>query len=190
MFLTSCVAVAVSLSAGSNGRALADEALPAQLQGEILLRVLGYDRNLKPRAGDAVRVGILFKQGDAPSEHARDELIQALGGAGRTVQGLPLAVVSQPFGEPAELAAWIASARLAVIYVTPGLGASVAGIRGACIERRVAAIAPVRAFVEKGLALGVVLRRDKPGILVNLPAAEAMGMDLDPKLLALAEVIR
>lgn len=189
--LLGCAAVVASVPTGWTGRVFADEAIPAQLQAEILIRVLGYDRQLKSRAGDAVRVGVLFKQGDAASEQAQDEIIRALRGfASRTVQGLPLVVSAQPFKDSAELTAWITRERLAVVYAGPGLAASTAGIKAACVEKRVACVSPVRALVEKGLAFGVVLKRDRPGILVNLPAAEAMGLDLDPKLLELAEVIR
>jgi hypothetical protein len=47
-----------------------------------------------------------------------------------------------------------------------------------------------RAAVEKGIAVAVVAKGDSPRILVNLPSAQALGMDLDPKLLLLAEVLR
>lgn len=186
-----CATIVVSLTLGWLGQVLADEAVPAQLQAEILIRVLGYDRQLKRRAGDMVRVGVLFKQGDPASERAQDEIVKALRSfASRSIQGMPLAISSQPFKDPAELGAWIGQERLALVYTAPGLAAHTVSIRAVCVEKGVAAVSPVRALVEKGLALGIVLKRDRPAILVNLPAAEAMGLDLDPKLLELAEVIR
>ena len=48
----------------------------------------------------------------------------------------------------------------------------------------------VRAFVEQGAALGVVAHGDGARILVNMRAAEALGMELDSKLLQLSEIIR
>ena len=51
-------------------------------------------------------------------------------------------------------------------------------------------VSPVRSFVERGLAAGIVLKGDRPAIVINLTAAEAAGMDLDPKLLELSEILR
>jgi hypothetical protein len=98
--------------------------------------------------------------------------------------------VSLTFKSPAEVGSWIAQEGVGVLYVPPGLDKELTAIRSACSERRVAAITPVRAFVDQGLPLGIVLKEGRPSILVNLQAAEAVGMDLDPKLLALSQVLR
>ena len=47
-----------------------------------------------------------------------------------------------------------------------------------------------RAQFQAGGTLGIVVKEGKPHILVNLPAARTAGMDLDPKLLQLSEVVR
>ena len=84
----------------------------------------------------------------------------------------------------------MASQGVDVLYVTAGLEKDVAAIQAVCTERKVVGVSAVRAFVKQGLAIGVVTKGESAGILVNLPAARAVGMDLDPKLLTLAEVIR
>ena len=40
-----------------------------------------------------------------------------------------------------------------------------------------------------GGTLGIVVRDAKPHILVRLPSTKAVGMNLDPKLLNLAEIV-
>ena len=45
-------------------------------------------------------------------------------------------------------------------------------------------------YLGQGLAVAIVNRFNKPKIVVNLPASEAEGSDLDARLLALAEVLR
>ena len=47
-----------------------------------------------------------------------------------------------------------------------------------------------RSLLDTGGTLGIVVRGGKPHILVHLPGSKAAGMNLDPKLLQLAEVIR
>jgi hypothetical protein len=74
--------------------------------------------------------------------------------------------------------------------VAPGLDKELATIQALCANRRLVSVSAVRAFVKQGLAIGVVTKGESAGILVNLAAAKAAGMDLDPKLLNLAEVIR
>ena len=166
-------------------------AVPADLQAAILTRTLAYDRALKARAGPAVVVGVLFKAGDKASLASQEQMLKALASVEpRSVHGLPIKVVSAAFKDRATLATWIEQEGIDAVYVTPGLGDELTTIRGACEERKVASLGAVRAFVEKGLAVGVVAKGETARLLVNLRAAEAAGMDLDPKLLQLSEVLR
>jgi len=106
------------------------------------------------------------------------------------VQGLRLSVVTTGYKDAADLTAWLAQKKVQVLYVVPGLSKELEGIRDVCVERKIVSVTPVRAFVERGLVAGIVLKGDRARILVNLPAAVAAGMDLDPKLLELSEIIR
>jgi hypothetical protein len=166
-------------------------AVPADLQAAILTRTLVYDRALKARAGSAVAIGVLSKAGDKASVAAQEQMLRAFASVEpRSVHGLPLKVVSAPFKDRSTLLTWIDQEGIDAVYVTPGLGEDLAVIRGACEERKVASLGALRSFVEKGLAVAVVVRGETARLLVNLKAAEATGMDLDPKLLQLSEVIR
>lgn len=164
---------------------------PAGLQAAILARTLAYDRALLAKAGTAVVVGVLAKTGDEASLEAQQEMMRALAAVQpRTVHGLPLKASASAFRDRAALAAWIEQEGLDAVYGTTGLGDELAVIRGVCEERKVASLSALRSFVEKGLALAVVAKGDTARLLVNLKAAEATGMSLDPKLLQLSEVIR
>jgi hypothetical protein len=54
---------------------------------------------------------------------------------------------------------------------------------------RITTLTGVPGFVEKGIALGLALRAERPLILVHLVAARAEGADLDSQLLKLARVL-
>jgi hypothetical protein len=171
--------------------AVTETAVPPALQANILVRILAYDRALKTRSGEAVNIGIVFKSSDQASTRSQEEMLGAFASVEpRTVQGLPLSAVGHPFKDRADLAAWAAKGKIGVLYVAPGLGDEIEAIREASKERKLLTVSPVRSWVERGLAVGVVLKGAKPGILVNLPASESAGADLDPKLLQLAEVLR
>ena len=171
----------------------AEEGVPHEVQAAILMRLLTYDRALSARtvgAGGAVVLGIVAKSEDRSSASAQAGLAQAISvlQAGRVP--LRLAVVTTGYEGAANLGEWLAKNKVQVLYVAPGLGAELEEIRGVCAPKRVVTVTAVRDFVGRGLVAGIVLKGDRPGILVNLPAATAAGMDLDPKLLALSEVIR
>lgn len=169
----------------------ADPPIPANLQAAIIMRMLGYDRALKGRAGKELVVGIVAKTSDRVSIEAQVEMQKAFDALpAQDVRGLPLRALSLNFKGPAEVGTWIAHEGIGVLYVPPGLDKELAAIRAICTERHTVAVTPVRLFVDQGLPLGIVLKEGRPSIVVNLPAAEAVGMDLDPKLLALSQVIR
>jgi hypothetical protein len=176
---------------GTVGSAWAEQALPALLEASLIVRVLAYDRALKARAGGSVTIGILFKGSDRASARAQGEMLQAFGAVEpRSIQGIPFGTVSHAYKDRADLSAWAARDKIGILYVAPGLADELDAIRDLSRERKLVTVSPVRSFVERGLAVGTVPKGNKAGILVNLGAAELLGMDLDPKLLQLAEVLR
>jgi hypothetical protein len=88
------------------------------------------------------------------------------------------------------VAAWLARETIGVLYLAPGLTAQVPAIRTACAERKVLAISPVRRDVQEGLALGVVLEQRQPRLLINVHTLKALGIELDFRVLRIAELIR
>ena len=69
------------------------------------------------------------------------------------------------------------------------LSGEAAAISAATRSRTVLSFAPSREMVEAGLALGLVNRGIRAGLVVNLAAAREEGADLDAGLLAVAEVV-
>jgi len=176
----------LSMAAGIAG---GEQDVPSDLQAAIITRLLGYDRALKGRVGTSLTIGILGKASDRGASRAQADLEQAFGKQA-SVQGVRLSAKPYSYTDAAQLGNWVASEGVDVLYVTAGLEKDVAAIQALCTERKVVGVSTVRAFVKQGLAIGVVTKGESAGILVNLPAARAAGMDLDPKLLTLAEVIR
>ena len=176
----------LSMAAGIAG---GEQDVPSDLQAAIITRLLGYDRALKGRVGPSLTIGILGRASDRGASRAQADLEQAFGKQS-SVQGVRLSAKPYSYTDAAQLGDWVASQGVDVLYVTAGLEKDVAAIQAVCTERKVVGVSAVRAFVKQGLAIGVVTKGESAGILVNLPAARAVGMDLDPKLLTLAEVIR
>ena len=167
----------------------AEQDVPSELQAAIITRMLGYDRALKGRIGSSLTIGIVVKGGDRAAARMESELQQAFAAQG-SVQGLPVSAKGHAYTGAAPFAEWITGQGIDVLYVAPGLDKELEAIRAVCAEHRVASVSPVRAYVKQGLAVGVVARGESPGLLVNLAVAKSTGMDMDPKLLSLSEILR
>ena len=170
--------------------ALMAQDVPPQPQAAIIVRVLAYDRNLKTRSGKGVVVGVIYRD-DAGYKAEKDQVVAAFKAfESQPVQGLPLRTVSHPVRDAKELGDWIAKEGPNVIYLAPNVADLIDPIQAICAQRKAVAVTGVRSMVEKGIPIGVVLKDKKPALIINLPASKSAGMDIDPKVLQLAEVIR
>jgi hypothetical protein len=109
---------------------------------------------------------------------------------GRPIQGLPVQTIDYAYRDAEHLARWLSSQGVDLVYVTNGLSKERDAIRKACLVAKALSSGVDRSDVEAGLSVAVVAKGEAPRIVVNVAAAQAIGADLDPKLLALADVIR
>ena len=183
---TACwVAGVVSLLAGSSviiGHA-AELSVPQGVQATLTVRILEYDRALRSWSGGQLVVGVVAKRTSGAAE-----LAQALGG--RDVQGVSIRVAQHAWRDAEGLRAWIEKSGVRLLYVAEDLGTDTPAALAVCTGRKLPSVVANRKLFDAGAALGLVVREGKPHILVNLPVSRSAGMDLDPKLLQLAEVVR
>lgn len=163
--------------------------VPADKQAHVLVRTLAFDRALPARAGQTVGVGVVFaaKDDTPPSQQEIRTAFERMNGLevlGRTVQ-----VSVHTFTDVRTLGRWMQDNGIDAVYLAHGLRSELEDIRSVCSEQKVASLAGGREFVEQGVAIGVVPRGQGVRIVVNLEAAAKAGMDLDAKLLELAEVL-
>jgi hypothetical protein len=187
------IAAALLLAAllGEAAPARADDLSPRR-QALLVLRVLVYDRNLKARARDAVRVAIVFRAGDRRSEEQGEEMAAAMTEVAQQVvaAGLPVEVLAVPYRDAADFEARLEAAAPTCLYVCDALQPVVKVIARAARQRAALAATSSREMVKAGLALGVVRSGLRWLLLVNMAAAREQGVDLDAELLGIAEVIR
>jgi len=77
-----------------------------------------------------------------------------------------------------------------LLYLAPDAAAESAAAVAVASARKVPVLVASRAQFQDGATVALVVRDGKPHIMVNLGASRAAGMDLDPKLLQLSEVVR
>jgi hypothetical protein len=185
MFRVACLAAALAFVPAAPRAEPADDVmvLPPNVQATAVVRLLEYDRGLKTWAGTSLTVGVVAKDGKSSAEFTKALI-------GREVQGLPVKVVEHTFRDGDSLSGWIDQQGVRFVYVASDLSSQTAAVVSAAANRKLPTFAPTRAQFERGVALGLVVHEGRPRVLVNLPASKSAGMNLDPKLLELSEVVR
>jgi hypothetical protein len=164
--------------------------VPFDVQVPLMLKALTYDRSLKTRVGDQVRIAVLHPSQGEPG--AAENLTAALRNLpSRTLNGLPVTFRHFTVRNEAVVEIALKDGRWAAAYVMPGFRPEeLAQIRRACESQRVLAIAADAGEVERGMAFGVDSRDGKPQLVVNLSSTKAYGSDFDLALLRLSRVIQ
>ena len=181
---------ALVLGTGVSFASSAGPIVPFDVQVPLVLKALTYDRNLKTRAGDNVRIGVVSpaKAGREPAE----DLLASVGHLpDRTVSGMPVTFKEILTTDDLGLDQALRGGRWAAVYIMPGFRAEeIAVIRRVCAARQVLGVAAEVEDVERGIAFGVGSAAGRPQIVVNVASAKASGTDFDLALLRLARLVQ
>lgn len=180
-----CLALLVSASASASEL----EEINPDLAAQLNLKVLSYDRSLPARSSGKLVLAIIYRPDREESERLRG-LMQAAfqeRATKSTVQGLQLSVTSVLF-DGKTLTRRLQDVHATIIYVTPGLEEMAGVISAAALAVKAPTLSGRRTLLDSGMAIAVISKDDRPAIVVNLPVAKALGMDLDTSLLRLSEV--
>lgn len=183
------IALLVVAACALAGPASAEEvAVPIALQAELLVKVAAYDKNLKPRAGDKVKVAIVLKADVNDSEQVAAQMKKALNGKD-SIAGLPLEVSSVKFTDAAQLVKHVKSKKIAIVYFTSGFsGNEIKSIATALEGVNVLSAGAVAKYVPNRMVLGFDLVSGKPRLLVHLAQAKRQNVALSSSVLKLMKV--
>ncbi len=164
--------------------------VPLDLQYQLLLKILTFDRNLKKRAGNEIVLGIAYESGYQESLKTKDALLKAASELGNQKVGdLPVRFVPIGVKEEGGLAAQLQKEHVNILYVAPMGNLDVGVIASVCQAMRIMSLTGVPSYIERGISFGFDLQGGKLGIIVNLPSAKAEGTDFSSKLLRLVRVV-
>lgn len=182
--------VVVLLVVCSSPRVIAEDVgVPISLQMELLLKVASYDKNLKQRARDRVRVAVVLRQDDPDSGRSAAQALKALSEAD-AIDGMPLDRLSTTFTDAAALARFIHEGNVAIVYVTPGFRDSeIEAIARALDGVSVLSVGALAKYTPRGMVLGFDLVGGKPKLIVNLGRAKRQYVELSSSVLKLVRVI-
>ena len=182
--------LALALGLGTGGPLSAEAMVPFDVQVPLVLKALTYDRNLKARAGDHVRIAVV-----SPAKAARETVQELLSSVShlpdRTLSGMPVSFKEVVVADESTLDQVLRSGRWTAAYIMPGFRAEdIEQMRRICTARQVLAVAAEVDDMERGLAFGIGSAAGRPQIVVNVSSAKASGTEFDLALLRLARVIQ
>lgn len=159
----------------------------AEDQVMILLKVLTYDRQFEAKAGQRLKIGIVYVDSDAASVKMADEIGTMLKKhSAKPVKKIPFTYVMISYTTPAAVEATIKAEDISLLYVAPGNTKNLRDLIRISQQHKVTTATGVPEYVEKGLALGVGIERDRPRIHINLASSKSEGSEFDASLLQIA----
>jgi hypothetical protein len=166
--------------------------VPVDVQVPLLYKILSFDRNLGERAaGDDIVIAIIYQEAYRASVNVRNEVKKAALRIGETkILGHLVNWVWLELAEVPDLESAFLKYGVDVLYVTPLRGVGLDRITAATRGKRVTSFTGVPEFVNRGLAVGIALQKERPLIVINLAAARAEGAEFGSQLLNLARVVK
>jgi len=170
--------------------AAAPPSVSPDVRAKLLLKVLSYDRQLAQRSGGRLVLAVITDPA-APAAVRKDtaRMADALRAAAERfkVAKMRAEVVTVELGP--DLAQVLQARGATVVYAVPGTTQAPV-VAAAALARHAPTLTTGREAVVAGMAVGIFDKGGRPGILINLPVAKALGMKLDAKLLRFAELLR
>src|SRR5580765_4541518 len=184
------IGVLAVLLGGSSARAQ-EMAAPAAIQVTLLFKILTFDRRMGTRPpGQVIVIAVVFQSGYRASLVAKNQVVEALEAMEHsTISGHPVRWVAVELKDGDQLRLALIHERTDVVYVTPLRGVELDPIVRTARASSMTTFTGVPLYVEQGLALGVGIVRERPQIIVNLPATRAEGSDFTSQLLRVSRVI-
>ena len=165
--------------------------VPPEKTAVILTRALSYDQLLSSRAGGAIVIAVLYKNGDPGAQALADAMYAAFKRLDHVrVQGLPISTVKLPFDGAARLRAQIVAQGIDLLFVCEGLSKELAQIIQVTRVTHVLSASAVLEDVRDGASIGVFLEGAQSSITINLAACRDEGAAFSAELLRLAKILR
>lgn len=164
--------------------------VPVETQVPILLKVLGFDRNVAQAAGP-LRIGILHQPRVRSSRAVFEAFVAAVRKSGiRSVADRPLLLVPVEIDSEADLPGQLVSAGVEAVYVAPLRAVRISAVTEVTREHHITTLTGVPDYVIDGLTVGLNIRGQKPEILVNLVSQRAERADFSAQLLKMVRIIQ
>jgi hypothetical protein len=187
--VAAAVAAALLLLVGTRSVLAESVMVPAELQAELLSKLISYDRNFPARAASGTAVVLLVVKSNSKSGLAATAMKSVLAEI-KLLGGLPHRETIVQFESPADLAKLCKKERAAVVYITPGFDDDIDALRSALTGVDVLSVGASADYVARGVVLGFEVVSGKPRLVLNLNQAKQQNVNFKADVLRLMRVYR
>ena len=165
--------------------------VPVDLQLPLFTKILTFDKNLERRAGDSLRITVVYQKLYRYSDNTREAFFSTAEIMGlRKINGIPIVLLSHDLHTAEELQKFISEQKIDIIYIAPLRAVPVDEITGFSRELKVLSISGVTDYMQQGVSVGLDIKGDKPEIIINKNNSGQEGADFSSRLLHLARIIK
>jgi len=168
-----------------------EEKVPVELQAKLFLTALTYDKNIKNREIDQLKIGIVYfpEVPDSKKESLNfSKVLEEF--KDKKVGGLSMGKVSVAYLNRDDLKDKISKENINVLYLARGTHALVTEVTKVTQSEKILSFTGVTEYVvECGVSMAVGLKEGKPKIYLNLSSSRAEGADFSAKLLRVAILV-
>jgi hypothetical protein len=165
------------------------EAVPLELQVQLLQKIVRYDQNFLRRASGLVRT-LLVVDGKQPDSTRAGQTARALLREQKDIGGLPHEEQIVAYTDAPSVRRAVESGRFGIVYLMRGIGRSARDIAAALSGADVLSVSAVPGHVPEGVVLGFDLVSSQPKLLTNLTAASKQGVAFQAQAIKLMKVYR
>lgn len=164
--------------------------VPVELQYQLFLKILDFDRNLKTRVGEEIVFGIAYQKTFRESADTKDELVKSIQRSSlKEINSLPIRFFLVELKGENDLADALAKEKINILYITPLRAFDIRAFANVCQAKQIMTLTGVPSYMDLGISIGFEVKGQSPEIVINLQSAKAEGMDFSSRLLQLARVI-
>jgi len=181
-------ALALLLTALPMAGHAADGMLPVSQQVTLLLKVLTYNRTLMQRQTPELQLAVVY-QPDRPDSRESFEAFQAEFEkvADRTVRGHRVTLVPVPVRSAEH---WSPpTTPVDIVYVAPVADDLLPLLTAWTRERKIVSVTAIEGYVESGISLALVMRRNRTGVTISAPASALEGSRWSEEFLGLCRIV-
>lgn len=164
--------------------------IPVRIQFEIFFKILSFDKNLKQRGAEGLKMLIVYQKKYRSSLavfHEVDDLLQEQ--QIKDVNKIPITFSFVDIDE-SSISTAINKEGSNLIYVCPLRGIDIRDLVLLTREKNVLSFTGVADYVYDGVSVGMELKNQKPLILINLDASKEEDADFSSQLLKISKIIK
>lgn len=165
--------------------------VPCDVQFDLMVKILTFDRNLKARVGDELVFGIIYQEEYPASLQVKTEMERVVTSTSIKKTGhVPIRPVVIDLNRKSRWDEELIKAGVDIAYLAPLRDAFLVRIIALCRELKITTVGSLPEYPSLGATIGFESVDNRSHILINLQAAKAEGVDFNSRLLGLAKVFR